>query len=89
MLYNTFIVTNKDLEKLDSKDLTTLESMIKNDFSLFDEIAEFSLDKLIEYKVHSFIDSKHNKQGDMLVSKKQDVCLKFDKHDLSIKYQYA
>lgn len=90
MLQSMLVVKQSDLSNLQANELVWLENMIKKEFAIFDEIKEFTLDRLVEYKAKCFIltDSANN-DDDSVISKKQDMRLMFDKHDLNLKYQYV
>lgn len=88
MIKNTLIITNKDLENFSPKELDFLEKMIKKDFRLYDEIQDFTLDKLVEYRADCFL-TPLQKDDDAINMQKKDMRLIFDTYDLNVEYRYA
>lgn len=88
MIKNTLVITSKDLENLSKRELDFLEKMIKNDFRLYDEIQNFTLDKLVEYRADCFL-TPLQKDNDAINMQKKDMRLVFDTHDLNVEYRYA
>lgn len=88
MIKNTLVITSKDLENLSKRELDFLEKMIKNDFRLYDEIQNFTLDKLVEYRADCFL-TPLQKDNDAINMQKKDMRLVFDTYDLNVEYRYA
>ncbi|RDU62924.1 hypothetical protein CQA53_08885 [Helicobacter didelphidarum] len=91
MLINEFVVKDSDLQSLDEQDINVLEKMIKDDFQEFEQLKEFNLSKLIEYKVKSFIVNKG--KVNEFVSRKSWVNLSFmnnnnESVELNLGYRY-
>lgn len=90
MLQSMLVIKQSDLTNLRADELMWLEKMIKKEFAIFDEIKEFTLDKLVEYNAKCFVlTDSANSDDDSVISKKQDMRLMFDTHDLNLKYQYV
>lgn len=90
MLQSMLVIKQSDLTNLRANELMWLEKMIKKEFAIFDEIKEFKLDKLIEYRAKCFVlTDSANSDDDSVISKKQDIKLMFDTHELNLKYEYV
>ncbi|GAB0173231.1 hypothetical protein NHP164001_12490 [Helicobacter trogontum] len=89
MLRNDLIIKKDDLANLGGNERIWIEQMIKKEFAIFDEIKEFALDKLIEYRAKCFVLTDSANNDDSFVSKKQDMRLMFDAHELNLKYEYV
>lgn len=89
MLRSDLIIKKDDLANLDVNERIWIEQMIKKEFAIFDEIKEFALDKLIEYRAKCFVLTDSANNDDSFVSKKQDIRLMFDTHELNLKYEYV
>lgn len=89
MLQSMLVIKQSDLTNLRANELMWLEKMIKKEFAIFDEIKEFALDKLIEYRAKCFVLTDSTNNDDSFVSKKQDIRLMFDAHELNLKYEYV
>ena len=89
MLQSVLVIKQSDLTNLRANELMWLEKMIKKEFAIFDEIKEFALDKLIEYRAKCFVLTDSANNDDSFVSKKQDIRLMFDIHELNLKYEYV
>lgn len=89
MLQSMLVIKQSDLTNLRANELMWLEKMIKKEFAIFDEIKEFALDKLIEYRAKCFVLTDSTNNDDSFVSKKQDIRLMFDIHELNLKYEYV
>ena len=89
MLQSMLVIKQSDLTNLRANELMWLEKMIKKEFSVFDEIKEFALDKLIEYRAKCFVLTDSTNNDDSFVLKKQDMRLMFDTHELNLKYEYV
>ena len=81
MLQSMLVIKQSDLTNLRANELMWLEKMIKK---------EFALDKLIEYRAKCFVlTDSANSDDDSVISKKQDIRLMFDTHELNLKYEYV
>lgn len=90
MLQSMLVIKQSDLTNLRANELMWLEKMIKKEFAIFDEIKEFKLDKLIEYRAKCFVlTDSANSDDYSVISKKQDIKLMFDTYELNLKYEYV
>ena len=90
MLQSMLVIKQSDLTNLRANELMWLEKMIKKEFSIFDEIKEFALDKLIEYNAKCFVSTDSTNSDDYsVILKKQNIRLMFDGHELNLKYEYV
>lgn len=90
MLQSMLVIKQSDLTNLRANELIWLEKMIKKEFAIFDEIKEFKLDKLIEYRAKCFVlTDSANSDDYSVISKKQDIKLMFDTYELNLKYEYV